>query len=354
MEYFSQFGGSINAYHKETYAQSPQWDGSKFVNQEETVMEFSWSSLPEMLRKQFFEKDHREPNTPLPIVPFIKESFLTPSHHAKFLWYGHSVVLMRLEGKTLLIDPMLGGNASPIAPFATSRFSLNTLSLIDEFPEIDLVLLTHDHYDHLDFHSIRKLTAKVKHFFVALGVGRHLEEWGISSDKITEFDWWQSQELGWSQISFTPSRHFSGRGLRDRAKSLWGGWVIKTARSNLYFSGDGGYGNHFTEIGKRLGPFDFGWMECGQYNKNWHQIHMYPEESVQAALDAGVKTAMPVHWAGFALAQHTWTDPAERFVAEAEKRKLPILHPPIGEQIFFNTATNESESSYPKWWEKFT
>lgn len=345
MEYFSLFGGQVKSRHKELYARSPQWDGSKFVNLEDTSMEFSWSDLPELLRKQFFEKERREPKQALSIQSFDPEAFLAPSEQMKHIWYGHSVVLFRLNGKTLLIDPMLGGNASPIAPFATKRFSENSLDVIDAFPEIDLVLITHDHYDHLDYASIRRLRSKVKQYYVALGVGRHLEEWGIDSEQITEFDWWESQLFSNIQITFTPSRHFSGRGLTDRAKSLWGGWTFKTATENIYFSGDGGYGEHFKEVGAKLGPFDFGWMECGQYNKNWHQIHMYPEESVQAALDAGVRRAMPVHWGGFALALHDWDDSVIRFVEEANKLEVPLTLPKIGELVV------DSNGSFDRWWE---
>ena len=146
------------------------------------------------------------------------------------------------------------------------------------------------------------------------------------------------------QVAFTPTRHFSGRGLTDRAKSLWGGWVFKTSNESLYFSGDGGFGGHFVTVGERLGPFDFGWMECGQYNENWHQIHMYPEESVWAAIQSHTGKAMPVHWAGFTLALHSWTDPVERFVAEAEKKELPILYPRIGELVDYGTV------AATKWW----
>ena len=150
-----------------------------------------------------------------------------------------------------------------------------------------------------------------------------------------------------NEITFTPSRHFSGRGLTDRAKSLWGGWVFKTEQESIYWSGDGGYGNHFKEVGEKLGPFDIGFMECGQYNANWHLIHMYPEEAVQAAIDAGVKKAVAVHWAGFALAQHTWVNPIERFCKAAEENKLEILTPEIGE--LFKMDEEKSE----KWWEQY-
>lgn len=340
-----QFGGKITNAQKEKYARSKQWDGTKFVNLEVTTMEISWQNIPKLLYKQFCEKKEREPKAPIPIIPFDKTSFLHPMDTMKFIWYGHSAILMRISGLTLLIDPMLGPNTSPIAPFATKRFSENTLDLIDEFPEIDLLLLSHDHYDHLDYDSIKKLKSKTKHFYVALGVARHLIKWGVDASKITEFDWWQLNTYEGIDITFTPTRHFSGRGLTDRSKSLWGGWAFKTAEENIWFSGDSGYGTHFKEIGKRLGPFDFAFMECGQYNKNWHEIHMYPEESVQAAMDARAHKIMPVHWAGFALAQHDWTDPINRFIQEATKQNIAYGHPAIGALFSYYEMVNN------RWWD---
>jgi L-ascorbate metabolism protein UlaG (beta-lactamase superfamily) len=252
---------------------------------------------------------------------------------------------MRMAGKTLLIDPMFGPNAAPIAPFPVSRFSDNTLDLIDDLPEIDLLLLTHDHYDHLDLASIQKLKTKVKQYFVALGVARHLTAWGIPAAQITEFDWWDAHPLHDIQITFTPTRHFSGRGLTDRAKSLWGGWAFKTGTENIWFSGDGGYGDHFKAIGDKLGPFDFAFMECGQYSEYWPQIHMHPEESVQAGIDAKARVIMPVHWAGFSLAQHTWTEPVERFIAESTKNDASFLVPAKGQLVSLGEV---GETVY--WW----
>ena len=175
-----------------------------------------------------------------------------------------------------------------------------------------------------------------------------LDQYGIDPERITEFDWWNQRSLEDIDITFTPTRHFSGRGLTDRQKTLWGGWVLKTPTENIWFSGDGGYGNHFKEIGQRLGPFDFGFMECGQYNDDWSLIHLFPHESVQAALDAGVQTAMPVHWAGFSLSyQHAWTDPAEEFVQAAKASGLDYQLPQIG-QLFQMTDTLRE-----KWWEEY-
>lgn len=341
-----QFGGKVTKTLEQEYSQSEQWDGKKFVNLEETSMDIRPLQIPKLLYKQFFEKKGREPEAVLPILPFDREAFLSASEKMKFIWYGHSVILLRIAGKTILIDPMLGPNAGPISPFPIRRFSKNTLGFIKDFPEIDLVLLTHDHYDHLDLESIELLIPKVKEYYVALGSSRHLEKWGISKEKIKEFDWWHTCNFAGVDITFTPTRHFSGRGLTDRAKSLWGGWVLKTMEENIYFSGDSGYGKHFTEVGAKLGPFDFAFMECGQYHENWHQIHMFPEEAIQAAQDSGAKRIMPVHWAGFPLAQHHWKDPIERFVKEAEMQKVTQICPQLGELVsFYDLYVGEN------WWQ---
>ncbi|MDB4292642.1 MBL fold metallo-hydrolase [Maribacter sp.] len=340
-----QFGGKFTRELEQRYSQSTQWQDKKFMNIEETEMDISPLQIPKLLYKQFFEKAGREPNEKLAVLPFDKNTFISPSEKIKFIWYGHSVVLMRMANKTILIDPMLGPNAAPISPFAIKRFSENILDLIQDFPEIDLLLLTHDHYDHLDFDSIALLAPSVKQYFVALGCSRHLEKWGIQKEKIKEFDWWDTVGFDSVKITFTPTRHFSGRGLTDRAKSLWGGWVLKTATENVYFSGDSGYGEHFKEVGERLGPFDFAFMECGQYNENWSQIHMFPEEAIKAAQDALAKTIMPVHWAGFALAQHHWTDPIVRFISEAENQNMTYIHPKLGEIVKYHGYNNT------RWWE---
>lgn len=339
-----QFGGKLTSQLLAAYERSSNWRDGKFQNLENTELSLSLTKIPGLLYKQFTNRQMREPEAPLPVEAFSSADFMAPSATARIIWYGHSVVLMRLSGLTILIDPMLGPDAAPIAPIQTKRFSPDTLQLIDDFPEIDLLLLTHDHYDHLDFASIDKLKHKTKRYFVALGVKRHLVHWGIDPALISEFDWWDHDTLGDIAITFTPTRHFSGRGLRDRACSLWGGWVFRTPTENIWFSGDGGYGQHFQEIGKQLGPFDFAFMECGQYNENWSQIHMYPEESVTAALEAGAQKAMPVHWAGFSLAQHSWTEPAERYLSAAQQQGLAYSLPPLGRQ--FQLADSNTE----KWW----
>lgn len=328
------------------YARSKHWRDGQFQNLEEIDFETSLLQVPRLIYKQLTNRKGREPANPLPVIPFDRSTFEAPSEQAKVIWYGHSALFLRIGGKNILIDPMLGPDTTPIAPTATRRFSEGTLALIDDFPDIDLILFTHDHYDHLDLASMQKLLPKTKQYFVALGVKRHLVSWGVSADLITEFDWWEARTFHDVDITFTPTQHFSGRGLRDRSKTLWGGWVLQSGKEKIWFSGDGGYGKHFQEIGKRLGPFDLGFMECGQYNEDWRPIHLFPDEAVQAALDAGVKKAMPVHWGGFALSyQHTWKEPADAFVAAAQAQQLAYSLPAIG-QLF-----DVSMKLQKKWWE---
>ncbi len=302
--------------------------------------------IPGVILSQFKGRENRQPKQPLPVMPFDLEAFLTPADKAKIIWYGHSAILMRIADKTVLIDPMMGPDASPPAPSRLARFTEDTLTLLDDFPPIDLLLMSHDHYDHLDFASIEKLKSKTKQFVVGLGVGRHLEAWDIPAAQISELDWWQQFSGESLEITYTPTRHFSGRGISDRMKSMWGGWSIKSSSEKIWFSGDGGYGDHFKEVGQKLGPFDFAFMECGQYNEKWPETHMFPEESVQAALDGGAKVIMPVHWAGFALSSHTWTEPVERFTAACEELKVKVLTPKIGELFSYTDYRSE------EWWQR--
>ncbi|NRB48563.1 MAG: MBL fold metallo-hydrolase [Saprospiraceae bacterium] len=346
--FFKQFGGKVTQDLTRQYEQSENWYNGSFQNLEETSLSTSLFEMPRIIYKQLANQEGRIPKQPLPVMPFDQEAFLAPSDTSKFIWYGHSAILLRIAGKTLLIDPMLGPDTAPIAPFATKRFSENTLDLIDDFPAIDVILLTHDHYDHLDLASIQKLKTKTKRYLVAMGVKRHLVSWGIPAALITEFDWWQVQAIEDIQITFTPTRHFSGRGLTDRSKTLWGGWVFSTQNENIWFSGDGGYGQHFKEVGRRLGPFDFAFMECGQYNEDWRPVHLFPDEAVQAALDAGAKKAMPVHWAGFPLSyQHTWQEPPIVFVNAARDQHLAYALPALGQLFDIGTQLQE------QWWDKY-
>lgn len=340
-----QFGSRVRPQDITAFARSKHWDGKKFNNLEVTPMDMSLAKVPKLLKDRFTNTKAHTPAKPIPILPLDRERYDAAGEQPKFVWYGHSVLLLQLGGKNLLIDPMLGGDASPIAPFAAKRFSPNSLDVIDQLPPLDAILLTHDHYDHLDYASIQRLKTKCTTWLVALGVKRHLEGWGIPAATITEFDWWESTNFQGIEITFTPSRHFSGRGLSDRFKSLWGGWVFSHAGHKIYWSGDGGEGGHFKEVGDLLGPFDWAFIECGQYNENWHPIHLYPEECIQAVLDAPARWSIPVHWGGFSLAMHGWKEPIERFTAEAQARNVAVCTPEIGAVVVMGR-----EAETDQWW----
>lgn len=340
-----QMGAAVSASDIKRYSQSAHWKEGKFQNLETTIMELKAHKIPGLIYKQFFTNGGRRPKGGWELPVFDKAQFLKGDAEISFVWFGHSALLLNVRGYIVLIDPMFSDNAAPVSPFPVNRFSHSIFHVIDQLPQVDLVLISHDHYDHLDHASIMRLKLKANQFYVALGVGRHLIKWGIDPHRITEFDWWQQVEAGILNIIFTPSRHFSGRGLTDRAKSLWGGWVIQTVQEKIWFSGDGGYGKHFAEIGKRMGPFDLGFIECGQYNEMWHQIHMYPEEAVIAALEAGVRKAMPVHWGSFALAMHHWKEPVDRFVDKAMKSNLATILPIQGAPASLHNVLNGA------WWQ---
>ncbi|AWW32127.1 hypothetical protein DN752_19385 [Echinicola strongylocentroti] len=326
----AQFGASLRKKDVEKFKASLTWKNNKFHNLSPTLMGFSLGNLPEMLKDNFSIRQIRMPKKALPIKPFAPDQFHNDDRKPKFVWYGHSVLLLQLAGKNILIDPMFGDDASPIAPIKTKRFSDSTMDIIDTLPQIDAILITHDHYDHLDLNSIKKLIPLVDQWFVALGVARHLSKWGLNESHITELDWWDQVDFNGIQMTYTPSRHFAGRGAFDRAQSLWGGFVFQTADHTIYHSGDGGYDDHFKEIGDKYGPFDLMFVECGQYYKHWPQIHLFPEQSIQAGLDAKAKVLVPIHWGGFALAPHHWKDPIQRFVQAAKEHGQAIFTPSLG------------------------
>jgi L-ascorbate metabolism protein UlaG (beta-lactamase superfamily) len=241
-----------------------------------------------------------------------------------------------------------GFRASPVSFGGSKRYTGSMLHVIDEMPSIDAVFITHDHYDHLDYSSILRLNDKTAHFFVPLGVSNHLIRWGVPKEKITELNWWDEAEFEGLQIAFTPSRHFSGRGLFNRDTTLWGGWVILGKNSRFYTSGDGGYGEHFKEIGNKYGPFDVALMEGGQYDSRWSEIHMTPEEAIQAHQDIKGKDMMLIHWGAFTLAYHGWTEPIERAASAAKEAGIHLIAPQIGETVSLN-GENFSSSMTP-WW----
>lgn len=341
-----EFGAAISKKEKELYQSSPQWDGRKFVNTSHTEIEIGLKNLPGLLKKQIFDTQGRRPSADLEVFAFDSISWQEDQIDNKIIWFGHSTALLKMSGLNILIDPMFGDDTSPVAPFKSARFSTNTLDIIDMLPSIEAVFITHDHYDHLDYRSIKKLKNKVNHFYVPLGVGRHLENWGVSSDKITQLDWWDDLNISNVVVTFIPARHFSGRGLTDRGESLWGGYTFISDSMRIFWSGDSGYDSHFKDIGEKLGPFDWAFVECGQYNPLWHAIHMYPEEAVRAALDVNASIAVPIHWGAFTLALHDWKDSVKRFSLEAKNKNLPVAMPGLG-----NVLELDAVPSGEFWWQ---
>jgi L-ascorbate metabolism protein UlaG (beta-lactamase superfamily) len=287
----------------------------------------------------------RKPDKPIP-VSFIDGLSMQDTNQTRVTWFGHSTVLVELEGKRLLLDPTFNDYPSPFPIFGGKRFSGVLPIEPQELPPIDVVLLSHDHYDHLDYHSIMQLKDKTSLFCVPYGVGARLEKWGIDQGKIREFDWWDQWSVDGMTLVCTPAQHFSGRGLFDRNKTLWCSWVIAGQQTKVFFSGDGGYGPHFKEIGKKYGPFDLTLMECGQYDQRWSGIHMIPEETVQAHIDVAGNWLLPIHWAAFSLAFHAWAEPIERVTVAAKERKVNITTPKIGEPVIASSA----EYPVSTWW----
>lgn len=336
-----QFGQAPKGADLERIKQSPHYAEDGFINLIETKM----GSFGEMMgtMPDFLFGKGGKPDHPLP-VKFGENNIEPADNLCHVTWYGHSAFLIEMDGQRILIDPMLGPSTSP-TPFGGSRFPYEKPIPIDELTDIDAIIISHDHYDHLDHPTILKLMDHTDHFYTALGVGSHLKYWGVPEEKITELDWWSESNQEGIRLVACPARHFSGRGISDRNKTQWASWVIEGKHQKLYFSGDGGYGPHFKEIGEKEGPFDFAMMECGQYNKAWEAIHMMPEQSVQAGMDVGGQVLMPIHWGAFELSVHTWTDPIDRFKAEAQRLNAKMVHPVIGERFAVGMDLPISE-----WW----
>lgn len=340
-----QFGGRPNAEQKKKYALAPNYSNGKFINQTNTEMHMDLATIASVLRDQVKGIPNSRPSSPLPIVP-VDSLYIQENMANSIIWFGHSSFFVKLNGLNILIDPMFGDAPAPHPMVGGKRFEYELPIIPEKLPEIEVVVYSHDHYDHLDYSSVRKLKDKVKQFYVPLGVGAHLKAWGVANEKIHEMNWDDSVKYNGITFICTPARHFSGRCLTDRNASLWSSWVIKSSDINLYFSGDSGYGPHFKTIGKTYGPFDLALLECGQYDKRWENIHMLPEQTVMAAKDVQAKLFMPIHWGAFRLAMHPWTDPIERVGKSAKEIGIPYIAPKIGEVV----KIGEGDGSVAYWW----
>jgi L-ascorbate metabolism protein UlaG (beta-lactamase superfamily) len=322
------------------------YSNGKFINQIPTSMNMDFKTNVSMLRDFVKKNPNRTPKENIAMTKVEASTLYHSSEETKITWFGHSALLIKIEGKNILVDPMFGNAPSPFPQLGGKRYSGGLPFEISELPIIDTVILSHDHYDHLDYGTIKKIKHKVKRFIVPLGVGSHLVSWGVQAEKISEHNWWDEFTFEGLTIACTPARHFSGRNITNRNATLWCSWVIMSEKTKIYFSGDSGYAPHFIEIGKKYGPFDVALMECGQYDERWSAIHMLPEETVQAFIDVKGQLLVPIHWGAFTLAFHDWFDPIERVVKAAKDKQVKISTPKIGEIV------NLSSTDYPTsvWW----
>lgn len=299
-----------------------------------------WDVITSLLSKRRGVAPDRE-------IPAIKTDL--KHYHSKtpsIIWFGHSSYLIHIDGVNILVDPVLSGHASPVS-FVTRAFAGSDLYKAADMPDsIDYLIITHNHYDHLDLDTIKVLAPRVRRVILPSGVREDLERIPIPADAITELDWWETTELTpGSSITATPARHFSGRGLR-RNGSLWSSYVLNFGGYTLFIGGDSGYDTHFKEIGNRFGPFDIALLECGQYDMMWPYIHSMPEEVVTEALELQARLVMPVHWGKFALAKHTWAEPIQRFIRAAQHAGVPYATPRIGEPVVLGEMCQHHH-----WWE---
>jgi L-ascorbate metabolism protein UlaG (beta-lactamase superfamily) len=321
---------------------SRHYKNGAFENLSPTEVMLKEASFFRMLFDFFNKSKTTAPNRRL---PSIKTNLNHLGDQTPVLvWFGHSSYLIKYQGQNILIDPVFSGNASPVSFFAKAFSGTDTYSPND-FPTIDLLIITHDHYDHLDYKSMVAFKDKVKKVYTPLGVGAHLEHWGYSSNSIVELDWWDTHHVAENiKLSATPARHFSGRRFK-RAKTLWASFVLELDQYKLFIGGDSGYDAHFKTIGEKFGPFDIAILEAGQYGKNWPYIHMLPEQTVQAAIDLKTRTLLPVHWGKFALAFHAWDEPINGVLEHAAAMEVKITTPMIGEVVQLNEVYPTST-----WW----
>ncbi len=342
-----QFGGKLEGDRLARARANPHYRDGKFVNQVPQAA-YRPGDGWNMLSGQFFGNEIRIPPGSIPVHAIAPDALKTmpPAPSLRAFWIGHASVYVEIDGLRMLIDPIFSEYASPFN-FGPRRFHPPPLSL-DDLPPIDAVLITHDHYDHLDMRTIQHLASRRAVFFVPLGIGAHLKAWGVPDAQVRELEWWQERSLPGVRIISTPSRHYSGRGLTDQSATLWTSWSVVGARHRFYVSGDTGYSDHFRAIGDRLGPFDLSFIKIGAYGPGapWLDIHMSAEDAVRAHGDLRARRLFPVHWGTFNLAFHAWDEPIKRTVAAARASQVELLTPRVGEMI-------HADQPFPfnPWWE---
>ena len=325
---------------------STQFSEGKFRNEQETQV-FEWGKTWAIVKDYFFNKSDKAVPKAMPAIQQLSnDAFDLDNLEAlKFARLGHSTLLIQLSGKYFLTDPVFSERVSPVQWMGPKRFHPVPMD-IESIAEIEAVIISHNHYDHLDEASIKQLKNKVNHFVVPLGIGDKLIAWGVDESKITQLDWWENIKLNNVELVSTPAQHFSGRGITDSDKTLWSSWVIRNKEYSLYFSGDTGYFPGFKDIGDKYGPFDYAFMECGAYNELWRDIHMMPEDSLQAFKDVRGKVMVPIHNGTFDLSTHAWFDPMDQITKLAKENNVSLLIPEIGQLI-----DSKQEYISSAWWD---
>ena len=340
------FGGKIEGARLERARANPQYRDGAFANVDPDTPS-GLAGLASYMVRQFSGDEVREPPAPVP-VDRVDPSRLaaTPAPGLRAFWIGHASAYVEIDGLRVLIDPVFSEHASPFA-IGPKRFHPPPIALAN-LPRIDAVVISHDHYDHLDMATIRQLAGRGTLFFVPLGIGAHLERWQVPAAQIRELEWWEEQTVNGVRFVCTPTRHYSGRGVGDYKATLWSSWSVIGPAHRFYYSGDTGYSRHFAEIGERLGPFDLAFVKIGAYGpgESWVDIHMSPEHAVQASREVRGKRMFPLHWSTFNLAFHAWDEPARRAVAAARAQGVELLTPRIGQVV----DADAPFASTP-WWE---
>ncbi len=317
--------------------------GDRFINTLPTISD--GASVGTIWAYLFGGSEVREPRRrgPVPVVRRTAADFAGPAPDLRVTWFGHSSLLLEVDGARVLVDPVWGQHAAPAAVFGVERFYAPPL-VLSALPALDAVVISHDHYDHLDLPTVQALADRVPRWVVPLGVGSHLEAWGVAPGRITELDWWEETEVGDVRLVATPARHFSGRGLGDRDATLWSGWAVVGPEHRVFYSGDTALTPAFNEVGERLGPFDITLIEAGGYDAAWADLHLGPEQAVAVHQMVRGELMIPVHWALFDLALHGWTEPAERVRAAARRAEVDVAFPRPGESVTLDAIPTEP------WW----